>query len=148
MGKRVGIQRKGKVINLKLDAHVQNGYPNKSPGAQTGSNRFLSRYYGKAKHGQTCMVSTWAINSIKALFIAFSIVRSLHPPSLMSLVQERYRVFETRAPDEEEWSTLEELFNAHGYNFRPRLRKGWTPSWHTTGKSPLHSEDGEILRVP
>lgn len=59
----------------------------------------------------------------------------------------RYKIFETREYEEENWSQLEDLFNAHGYNFRPRLRKGWTPSWHTTGKSPLHSEDGEILRT-
>jgi len=74
------------------------------------------------------------------------LIRSLRPP-LMSLNRERYRVFETLAPDEEEWSKREELFNAHGYNFRPRLRKGWTPSWHTTGENPLYSEDGEILKV-
>jgi len=59
----------------------------------------------------------------------------------------RYRVFETLAPDEEKWSELEEFFKAHGYNFRPRLRKGWIPSWHTTGNDPTESEDGEILRV-
>ena len=75
------------------------------------------------------------------------LICSLRPP-LMSLNRERYRVFETLAPDEEEWSKREELFNAHGYNFRPRLRKGWTPSWHTTGESPLYSEDGEVLNVP
>ena len=67
--------------------------------------------------------------------------------SVMSVPAEDLWVFETRAIDEAQWSTREDLFKAHGYNFRPRLRKGWTPSWHTTGKSPLHSEDGEILRV-
>ncbi|KAF9649332.1 kinase-like protein, partial [Thelephora ganbajun] len=65
----------------------------------------------------------------------------------MSLNPGQYRVFETRPPGEEYWSAREELFNAHGYKFRPRLRKEWTPSWHTTGKSPLHSEDGEILKT-
>lgn len=53
-----------------------------------------------------------------------------------------------RAPDEDRWSALEDYFKEHGYNFRPRLRKGWTPSWHTTGKSELDSEDGEVLPVP
>jgi len=65
----------------------------------------------------------------------------------MSSSRRRYRVFETLAPDEGKWSEREELFKAHGYHFRPRLRKGWTPSWHTTGKSPMESEDGEILRT-
>lgn len=65
----------------------------------------------------------------------------------MSLPDDEYAVFATLAPDEEDWSDREELFKAHGYNFRPRLRKGWTPSWLTTGKSPLRSEDGEMLRV-
>lgn len=64
----------------------------------------------------------------------------------MSVPQDELWAFETRPIDEERWSTREDLFKARGYNFRPRLRKGWTPSWRTTGKSPLHSEDGEILR--
>jgi len=55
--------------------------------------------------------------------------------------------FATRALDEEEWSTREDLFKAHGYNFRPRLRQGWIPSWRTTGESPLRCEDGETLRT-
>jgi len=65
----------------------------------------------------------------------------------MSSSDGQYRAFETLAQDERQWSSREELFNAHGYNFRPRLRKGWTPSWHTTDKIPLRAEDGEVLRV-
>jgi hypothetical protein len=65
----------------------------------------------------------------------------------MPITEEELQVYEVRGIDEDRWSELEDLFKAHGYNFRPRLRKGWTPSWHTTGKSPRHSEDGEILRV-
>jgi len=61
------------------------------------------------------------------------------------LSHQRYESFENRADDELQWSTLEGFFKTRGYNFRPRLREGWTPSWHTTGKSPLHSEDGEVL---
>lgn len=61
--------------------------------------------------------------------------------------RERYRRLERRAQVEEDWSKREDLFKAHGYNFRPRLRKGWTPSWLTTGKNPLHSEDIEVLAV-
>jgi hypothetical protein len=65
----------------------------------------------------------------------------------MSVRDDEYWAFSTRPSDEERWSSCEELFKAHGYNLRPRLRKGWTPSWLTTGKSPLDSEDGEVLRV-
>ena len=57
------------------------------------------------------------------------------------------QVFEILGSDEKRWSELEGLFKAHGYNFRPRFRVGWTPSWHTTGKDPRVSEDGELLRV-
>jgi len=67
--------------------------------------------------------------------------------SATSMPDDEHSVFANLAPDEAEWSEREELFKAHGYNFRPRLRKGWTPSWFTTGKSPLHSEDGEMLRT-
>ena len=65
----------------------------------------------------------------------------------MSVRDDLYWAFSTRDPDEERWATREELFKTHGYNLRPRLRRGWTPSWLTTGKSPLDSEDGEMLRV-
>ena len=60
----------------------------------------------------------------------------------------RYRTFENRAHDEEEWSKREKFFNSRGYQFRPRLRQGWTPSWYATGESPLDAEDGEVLKVP
>ena len=66
----------------------------------------------------------------------------------MSVPADALWAFETREIDEDRWSLLEDLFKARGYSFRPRLRKGWAPSWHTSGKSPLHSEDGEVLRVP
>ena len=59
----------------------------------------------------------------------------------MTFNHERYRVFEIRAPDEEEF------FDVHGYSFRPRLLREWIPSWHTTGISPLRSEDAEITKV-
>ena len=65
----------------------------------------------------------------------------------MSVPDNELWAFETRPLDEEGWSALEDLFKSRGYNFRPRLRKGWTPSWRTTGGSPLDAEDGEILRV-
>jgi len=65
----------------------------------------------------------------------------------MSVADDEYWAFATRPIYEEEWSTREGLLKTHGYNLRPRLRQGWTPSWLTTGKSPLHSEDGEILTV-
>ena len=74
-------------------------------------------------------------------------ITSLLPPSPMSLNRSRHKVFEDRTSNEERWSTREELFNARGYKFRPRLRKGWIPSWHTTGINPLHSEDGQISKV-
>lgn len=64
----------------------------------------------------------------------------------MSVPENELWAFETRPINEELWSAREDLLKSRGYNFRPRLRQGWTPSWHTTGKSPLHSEDGEILR--
>jgi len=67
--------------------------------------------------------------------------------SAIPMSDDEYRTFATLASDEARWSEREELFKLHGYNFRPRLRKGWTPSWLTTGKSPLHSEDGEMLRT-
>ena len=70
-----------------------------------------------------------------------------HSSSPMSSNNPRYMVFESRTQLEEQWSAREELFNAHGYRFRPRLRKDWTPSWFTTGISPLDSEDGELLKV-
>ena len=56
-------------------------------------------------------------------------------------------LFAELSRDEEIWSSREELLNSHGYKLRPRLRRGWTPSWTTTGKSPLDSEDGESLIV-
>lgn len=65
----------------------------------------------------------------------------------MSLNPERYKFLESRTQEEEDWTAREALFNAHGYKFRPRLRKDWTPSWHTTGNNPLHSEDGQITKV-
>ena len=65
----------------------------------------------------------------------------------MSVPADNLWSFETRSEDEEWWSAREHIFNARGYNFRSRLRKGWTPSWHTTGKSPLLSEDGYGLTV-
>lgn len=54
-------------------------------------------------------------------------------------------VFAERTLIEERWAAREGLLNAHGYRLRPRLQKDWSPSWLTTGKSPLHSEDGELL---
>ena len=147
------------------------GRLDKSVRVPVGSNRFLphwtsrdlhSTYHGlvrqrkaikdydKPKHDQIHVVSTWTPSSFEVPFIAFStpylLVALINPP-LMSSNRDRYRVFEVRAPDEEHWSTREELFNAYGYNFRPRLRREWVPSWHTTGISPLHSEDGEISKV-
>jgi hypothetical protein len=65
----------------------------------------------------------------------------------MSVDPERYKIFEIRPPDEEQWASREELFNAHGYKFRPRLRRDWVPSWRGTGESPLHREDGQVSRV-
>ena len=65
----------------------------------------------------------------------------------MASRNDRYRVFESRTLTEEAWSNREELFKAHGYHFRPRLRKGWTPSWLNTDKTPMGSEDGHLLRV-
>jgi hypothetical protein len=65
----------------------------------------------------------------------------------MPVDPERYKIFEIRPPDEEQWASREELFNAHGYNFRPRLRRDWVPSWRGTGESPLHREDGQVSRV-
>lgn len=66
---------------------------------------------------------------------------------MIPLDPELYAIFEARPPDEEHWASREELFNAHGYKFRPRLRKDWIPSWRTTGENPLHCEDGEISKV-
>ena len=65
----------------------------------------------------------------------------------MSLADDEHWAFATRPIYEEQWSAREDLLKAHGYNLRPRLRQDWTPSWLTTGKSPLQSEDGEMLRV-
>jgi len=68
----------------------------------------------------------------------------------MSTPDDEYSVFANLAPDEAAWSEREELFKAHGYNFRPRLRKGWTPSWLTTGKSPLvdaYTDDGKLVLI-
>ena len=48
---------------------------------------------------------------------------------------------------EQRWSAREGVLNAHGYQLRPRLRKGWTPSWFATGENPLHCEDGQLLPV-
>ena len=56
-------------------------------------------------------------------------------------------VLGTRSEIEERWSKREDLLGRRGYTLRPRLRKGWTPSWLSTGKSPLDSEDGEMLPV-
>ena len=88
-------------------------------------------------------------------FSRFPGYRSFPPAIISSLPQpempvdpELYTVLESRPPDEEHWVSREELFNAHGYNFRPRLRKDWVPSWRTTGENPLDCEDGEISRVP
>ena len=65
----------------------------------------------------------------------------------MPVSEDVHLLFAELTPDEELWSTREELLNSHGYKLRPRLRSGWTPSWVTTGKSPLDSEDGEALVV-
>lgn len=122
-----------------------------------------SKYYEKPKHEQTHAVSTWAADSVDfnlrpdtrcpAYRLLHQLVSSPLTPfwplpmAAIPMSDDEYSVFANLAPDEAEWSELEELFKAHGYNFRPRLRKGWTPSWLTTGKSPLQSEDGEMLRV-
>ena len=112
----------------------------------------LPRNYDTPKHEQTHAVSTWAVGSVDSnpcpIVITCLLPRSAthpHPSSAMS--SNKYAVFESRSPMEEEWTACEELFNAHGYKFRPRLRKGWTPSWFTSGKSPLYSEDSELLKV-
>ncbi|KAF9782709.1 kinase-like domain-containing protein [Thelephora terrestris] len=63
----------------------------------------------------------------------------------MSANPERYRAFENRTPDEKHWATREELFNAHGYNFRPRLRKDWVPSWRNTGTPAVHRSPDSVL---
>ena len=60
---------------------------------------------------------------------------------------EKYKAFNNLYEAEEKWAKLEGFFKARGYNFRSRFRNGWTPSWYTTGKSPLVSEDGDVLRV-
>jgi len=109
------------------------------------------------KHVQTHAVPTWLVASVDfyrddssgallpdCLPPAFTFVP---PPSIMASSNSRYRVFESRTLVEEEWSNREELFKVHGYNFRPRLRKGWTPSWLDTDKSAFESEDSHMLRV-
>ena len=81
--------------------------------------------------------------------IAFDIGNSIqaYHPLMFYLSESEIRSFETRTFDELMWSELEGFFKGHGYNFRPRFRREWTPSWHTTGISPVKSEDGEMLKV-
>ena len=62
-------------------------------------------------------------------------------------VDPRHHLFAELTLMEKRWSAREELLNAHGYKLRPRLRKDWTPSWLTNGKSPHDCEDAELLPV-
>ncbi|KAI0036413.1 hypothetical protein K488DRAFT_41089 [Vararia minispora EC-137] len=48
---------------------------------------------------------------------------------------------------EARWRDRQPFLQSRGYTLRPRLRPGWTPSWLTTGKHPLRSEDGIFLPV-
>ena len=48
---------------------------------------------------------------------------------------------------EVQWRDRQRFLETKGYLLRPRLRPGWTPSWVTTGKTPLQSEDGHFIPV-
>lgn len=71
----------------------------------------------------------------------------MEPTDTTPSSEEIHLLFAELTQDEKIWSSREGLLNSHGYKLRPRLRRGWTPSWITTGKSPLDSEDGEELVV-
>jgi hypothetical protein len=53
----------------------------------------------------------------------------------------------TLTPLEEKWRDRHGMFKAEGYEFRPRLRPGWKPSWLESGAHPFDCEDGELLPV-
>ncbi|KAJ3554130.1 hypothetical protein NM688_g3268 [Phlebia brevispora] len=46
---------------------------------------------------------------------------------------------------ERRWVEKQPFLESKGYMLRDRLRPGWKPSWETTGKSTLDSEDAIVL---
>jgi hypothetical protein len=107
----------------------------------------------RPKHLQTRMPPTCSarpevlIDSFPPSSLAHPTPLSLEPTRTMPTSEEVHQLFAELTSDEEIWSSREELLNSHGYKLRPRLQRGWTPSWTTTGISPLDSEDGESLVV-
>ena len=75
------------------------------------------------------------------------IVQAIRPNDYVPTPEEIAVVLGTLTPDEERWRDRHEMFKAEGYEFRPRLRPGWKPSWLESGADPLDCEDGEMLPV-
>ncbi|KAI0054727.1 hypothetical protein BV25DRAFT_1895581 [Artomyces pyxidatus] len=53
--------------------------------------------------------------------------------------------YESLYPHEAAWRDRQFFLESKGYMLRPRLRPGWTPSWHRTGKHDIFSEDAYWL---
>lgn len=56
-------------------------------------------------------------------------------------------VVATLSDGEREWRDRHGMLKLEGYELRPRLRPGWTPSWFESGADPMKCEDGELLPV-
>ncbi|KAI0066775.1 kinase-like protein [Artomyces pyxidatus] len=68
-------------------------------------------------------------------------------PTDTSAPAQRPGPFETLHAHELGWRNQQRYLESRGYMLRPRLRPGWVPSWKTSGKRPMHSEDSYSLPV-
>ena len=81
--------------------------------------------------------------SAKAMDVVRATLLDNHDPT----PEEVALVVGTLSPEEEKWRDRHGMFKLEGYDFRPRLRPDWKPSWLESGDDPLECEDGEFLPV-
>jgi len=78
---------------------------------------------------------------------AMDIVNATLDDDYMPTAEEISLVVGTLSDDEKKWRDRHGMLKHEGYELRPRLRPGWTPSWHESGADPMMCEDGEVLPV-
>lgn len=86
----------------------------------------------------------WSSNATSSR--CYPAIMSANQLDINSLLQTPYD-WEELYSHEIRWRDRQSFLQSKGYILRPRLRPGWVPSWRSSGKHPIRSEDGIALPV-